>query len=87
VEYYGLEEFAGIPVDGGWNEIEKRFKASWRSTTKKLYSAGESKHFTRVKQLCQWIDKHAASSNVEVSVILKELDAYYMEKPSFSGLV
>lgn len=86
-EYHGLGEFEGVPVDGGWNEIEKQFKASWRSTTKKLYTTAESKHFTRVKRLVQWIDKCAENSNVDVNTILNDLDVYYRENPSFSGLV
>lgn len=29
-EYYGLEEYAGIPIEGGFNGLELKYKAKWR---------------------------------------------------------
>ena len=86
-KYNGLEEYEGAPTAGGWATVELKFKSRWRSERKTLYNAAESKFFTRVRKLCRWIDNTAEQRCVDVAVLLADLDKYYKEKRSFSGLV
>ena len=47
-EYYGLDEFAGVPIDGGFYGLEVKFKNNWR---KGCYSNGDNTFFSRLKAL------------------------------------
>lgn len=58
-EYYGLGEFAGVPIDGGFYGLEVRFKNNWR---KGCYSNGDNTFFSRLKALMAAM---AASAGVQ----------------------
>ena len=47
-EYYGLGSFKGVPIVGGFYELEKKFKTKWR--TKEHYIAKETALFIRWKK-------------------------------------
>lgn len=62
-EYYGLAEFSGRPIGGGFAELEKKYKNKWR---KDSYSKSDGVFFSRVKQLVVGL---AVSSGTEEGVI------------------
>jgi hypothetical protein len=57
-EYYGLEQFAGLPIDGGLHGLESSYKSVWRGG----YSASDNVYFSRMKSL---VVAMAAKAGVE----------------------
>ncbi|KAL7570005.1 hypothetical protein ACA910_017051 [Epithemia clementina (nom. ined.)] len=71
-EYFGLNEFAGIPVDGGFWGLEKKFKNRWR---KNKYTQKEDLLFSRVSKLCRGVSSMAKVSmgvwSKDVSLVIE----------------
>jgi Centromere DNA-binding protein complex CBF3 subunit, domain 2 len=66
-EYYGLDEFAGVPIDGGFYGLEVKFKNNWR---KGVYSNGDNTFFSRLKALMVAM---AASAGVQEGELTDEV--------------
>ena len=47
--YYGFEQFRGLPIDGRYDVLEKKYRAKWCSG----YSAGDKQFFARVKTVVE----------------------------------
>jgi hypothetical protein len=54
-----VDEFAGVPIDGGFYGLEVKFKNNWR---KGVYSNGDNTFFSRLKALMAAM---AASAGVQ----------------------
>jgi hypothetical protein len=51
-EYYGLEYYCNVPIEGGIAAAERLFKNSWR----KNYIGGEVQHVSRVQRIIKAVD-------------------------------
>lgn len=51
-EWYGLEEYHGVPIPGGIEVLEEDYKNKWR----KHFSASEKKAFSRLKRVIKGIN-------------------------------
>ena len=77
-EWKGLGRFNGVPVDGGVEELEKRFKAKWRPEAK---WRGGSKYLSRVKIIIQAME--ALQSDEEASSpseAIAQLEIWFADK-------
>lgn len=86
-EYHGLDKFKGLPIDGGYYGLEKKFKNKWRA---KIYSDADNSFFGRLKALMASL---ASSAGVEEGVLDDELLAKaadwqrYLRDGGLSGAV
>ena len=82
-EYYGLDDFKSLPVEGGIDSLEKMFKAKWR----KSFTSADQKHFSRMQQLVVAIDRKIEDGRTKEE-LFREIDKRFEDvKWSFSGLI
>jgi hypothetical protein len=72
-EWFGLEDFGGIPVSGGIDFCERQWKSKWRPH----FNAAEKQHFSRVKAIILAIEAKQERESVEVEVALDEFEAIF----------
>ncbi|KAG7360183.1 centromere DNA-binding like protein [Nitzschia inconspicua] len=74
-EWFGLEDYEGIPVEGGIRLMETRHKSKWRNN----YDAAASKRFSRLKIIVDTIVKTVAESS-DPNVTTKSVIALFEEQ-------
>jgi hypothetical protein len=84
-EYKGIGGlFQGIPIDGGLEACDVRWKARWR----RHFNAADQKRFSRMAMLAKAIDYQVAEEGRLLSEVLGSFDHYFLQKKrSFGGLI
>jgi hypothetical protein len=72
-EWYGVGEFEGIPIQGGIEAMEQKYKNRWRATM----SSAESQRFSRVKRVVKAIAEIVSKEMKELSAVLHEFQTKY----------
>jgi hypothetical protein len=82
-EYYGMNHFSGIPIEGGIAAAERVYKTSWR----KHYFGGEIQHFSRMQRIVKAVDDAVRGGNA-LSEVLEQFDLKFQtELKSLSRMV
>jgi hypothetical protein len=74
-EWFGLEDFGGIPVSGGIDFCELQWRSKWRFH----FNAAEKQHFSRFKAIIVGIQAKQERESVDLDVALEELDAIFRD--------
>jgi hypothetical protein len=76
-EWFGLENFDGIPVEGGIDTCESEWRSKWRNH----FSGAEKQHFSRVKAI---INAIIEQTNVDedggIHQVLDELEVVFISE-------
>ena len=72
-EWFGLEDFGGIPVSGGIDFCEQQWKSKWRPH----FNAAEKQHFSRFKAIIVGIQTKQERKSVELDVAPNEFDSIF----------
>ena len=83
-EFFGLGEFQGIPVDGGFFALEQQYKTKWRSG----YSPSEKNFFSRAQALVKGVAaKVQVNDGVWNSVVEEQCQLWdqYVKQKGVSG--
>ncbi|KAG7339156.1 glycolytic enzyme transcriptional activator [Nitzschia inconspicua] len=78
-EWFGIEKFEGIPVEGGIRSMEIQHKSKWRNN----YDASVSKRFSRLKIIVDTIVKTVAESsdpNVTTNSVIELFEEHFQAK-------
>jgi hypothetical protein len=82
-EYYGLEFYEGVPIEGGIAEVEKIYKNKWR----KNYIGGELMHFSRIQRIIKAVNDKV-KGGTELCKVLEEYDGLFNdEQKSLSRMI
>ncbi|KAG7344051.1 glycolytic enzyme transcriptional activator [Nitzschia inconspicua] len=78
-EWFGLENYEGVPVEGGIRLMETRHKSKWRNN----YDSAASKRFSRLKIIVDTIVKTVAESsdpNVTTNSVIALFEEQFQAK-------
>jgi hypothetical protein len=83
-EFKGIGRlFRGIPIEGGLEACDTRWKTKWR----KHFNPADQKRFSRMTMLAKAIDKEV-SEGVALRDVLAKFDHYFLQKKrSFCALI
>jgi hypothetical protein len=81
-EYYGLGGFEGVPIMGGINGLEKKYKNAWRG----LYISADNVFFSRLKSMVASLAGHAGEEEGVLSESLRLKAAEWQPLLSKGGL-
>ena len=82
-EYKGLGRFRGMPIDGGLEGCDAKYKTKWR----KGFSASDQKRFSRMGMLARGIEAQVREGR-ELHDVIADWDQHYqMGGKSFGGLI
>ena len=82
-EYKGLGRFRGMPIDGGLEGCDLKYKTKWR----KGFSASDQKRFSRMGMLARGIEAQVEEGR-ELNDVIADWDQHYQTgKRSFGGLI
>ena len=81
-EFYGLDEFDGVPIKGGFYGLEKKYKNSWRVA----YQVADNTFFSRVKKLVSSLAGQAGVDEGELTGELVELSKVWQPFLASGGL-
>jgi hypothetical protein len=71
-EYFGLNAFDGVPIKGGLDALEKRFKTCWRQD----FTPGEVQHYSRFCRVVKTV-VGIQQSGKTIDNAIKELEPLY----------
>ena len=71
-EWFGLNNFAGIPICGGIEQMEQQYKNRWRIG----YDNAQTKHFSRFSIVIKVIKARAATGEL-ASDVVAQLDVIF----------
>jgi hypothetical protein len=74
-EYYGLEDFDGVPISGGLHTMAEKFRAKWRKSVR-----GGAKHMSELKAVMRAIADMTALERGSVDGSFGELDDVFQDK-------
>jgi Transcriptional activator of glycolytic enzymes len=75
-EWKGLGDFEGVPIDGGVEALEKRFKNAWRASWR-----GGAKYVSRVKVVMRAIEMlHQHDMEAGVEKAIEVIEAMFQDK-------
>jgi hypothetical protein len=84
LEFKGLGVFKDMPIAGGLEECDWRWKTRWR----RHFNAADQKRFSRMSMLTKAADHQVAIEGRELDDVLSSFDAYFLQKKrSFCGLI
>ena len=83
MEYYGLGDYDGIPIAGGFHGLELKFKNSWR---KESYKNSDSTFFSRWKALMSALATEAGVEEGVLNPALIEVANAWQPHLSIGGL-
>jgi hypothetical protein len=69
-EWYGLEAYENIPVEGGIAMLETKYKTKWRAH----FSPAEKQYFSRLQKVVKGIDEQSKRKAKEPYEVLNEWD-------------
>jgi hypothetical protein len=82
-EFKGLQRFTDVPIAGGLEECDRRWKTKWR----RHFNPADQKRFSRMSMLSKAIDNQVKEGRV-LSEVLGSFDHYFLQKKrSFGGLI
>jgi hypothetical protein len=82
-EYKGLGRFRGMPIEGGLEGCDAKYKTKWR----KGFSASDQKRFSRMKMLATGIEGKVREGR-ELHDVIADWDQHYQTGGrSFGGLI
>jgi hypothetical protein len=83
-EFKGLGVFKDMPIAGGLEECNQRWKTRWR----RHFNATDQKRFSWMSMLTKAADQQVALEGRELDDVLSSFDAYFLQKKqSFCGLI
>jgi hypothetical protein len=74
-EYYGLEDFDGVPISGGLLAMEEKFGAKWRKSVR-----GGAKHMSRLKAVMRAIADMTVLEGGSIDRSIVVLDGVFQYK-------
>ena len=83
-EFKGLRLFKDMPIAGGLEEWDRRWKTRWQGH----FNAADQKRFSLISMLVKAADEQVAIEGRELDDVLASFDAYFLQKKrSFCGLI
>jgi hypothetical protein len=79
-EWYGLEHFENLPVDGSIASLEVKYKTKWRSH----FSPAEKQYFLWLQKVVKAIDEQGKHEAKEPYKVLNDWDALYQGEAKLS---
>ena len=73
-EWYGLGPFEGVPISGGIDALETRYKTSWRQG----FSSAETQHFSRSFRVIKAIKFMEETKGISTEASIAELEQVFM---------
>jgi hypothetical protein len=72
-EWWGIGEYEGKPIRGGFDALERQFKSRWR----RHFDGGQVKHISRIKIILQALSSLSEMDGYSQEMAMNELDAVY----------
>lgn len=82
-EFYGLHNFAGVPIAGGLDAMERQYGSKWRKVGK-YWSSAEQKHFSRIKSIMLGVAE-GVQDGMNEHELLNELNRIYTKRNGGRG--